>query len=1803
MPTFSFPSERSCFPGRPGKTARAGVGPTKSALPFLPTLLLFLLAAHASAQTADPPPTLVPHDWALTPSGASLGVPFRLVFVTSTTRNATASNIDTYNTFVQTAAMSGHASVRPHRGKFRALASTPGIDARDNTGTNGSTEPMFWLNGVKVADNATDFYDGDWDSLEARNESGNAIPHSNESAIRFWTGSDSDGTRAISSIGYFTVGSPDRDNPLQLARRGRIPPQSPGRSPLSDSAGPRLDIYGFLAVSSPFRAVPTASITTGVSGGTSEIMEGGAIVFGVSVTGQDSNASRNVRVRVTDDPDGNFLDASDEGVRTVSVTGSATTRVSIPTLVDAGSRDGTVTLEIAEAQELPGQRYYAASNTAIAVSDDPVSSGRTLVVTAGSAVEGTRLPLTLTLSEMVATGDSVPSVVVSTVAEGGDCAATAVPGDNGDYSALEGVTISFGAGAMGITQLLDTQDDDHYEGDEFICIRIGEPRNLVLPSKAVYVKAVVRDNDPPPVVSVSSPRAAENSAALTFEVELDRQNQSEEVTVAYADAGRGTARSGSDYTALAAGALTFNKGGTSKTVTVQIKEDQESEENETVVLRFNKVENAALDGGGRNLFATGTIVDNDRVRHSLRIREPSRFGVAVLEGETVRVHVDFWVDGEKVGPYDEDVTFTWGTTSLTATAGSDYTAVSNASATIPAGETSVALEVETFADTSDGPIEEFYIGLNDVAATLRNDVQVLKKVTNVKIYDGPTLRISDAPRRTEGQPLEFPVTLGFAAPSDVEVRWKTESRTGQKATADVDYTAVASGALTIPVGETRGVIRIQTLQDSLDEPDEDFTVTLVAPYPAGVDQDLNRLRATGVIRDDDARPTVTMADVSANEGDTLTFKVALDRGSGKPVQLGWATRSPDRAGATFGEDYRGKQSGDLTIAPGSVRATIEFATVDDDLDEPDETFEVLLFEREAAPDLPVDSARAGFSAQQQSIVPVLDATATIVDNDATTLAIRDAPPNTEGSTDRPYFIVTLSSAQATPVTVTVASADGDNADKPGQRTTNATGGSGLEAGDYIRLPARTLTFSPGETTKRLEINVIDDEDVENTENFRMVLSSPVGAAISRGTAFGTIVDDDGVRYSIANEVREVREGGSVRVRVRRDRTDTVSPDIRFCLEPTGTGSGHAVVTRTVGADSDVYLRNPTSDSTLCTAIGDAYDPPVRRFAVGQHEVSFDVHTVIDDRFEGDETFLVRSRNEFTNEATDVHLFPKAFTVLDADVGRLRIVGKNSLYEGQRADFEIYVDDPAALKTDSTDVYVTTSDGTATAGEDYRGHSRTLVSLIKPASASRRIATFSVDTLDDDDFEDDETFSVTLVGLPDHLLLDSMSGSVTVTVRDEDGNKVYLDDTVVDEGDSAALDVRLESPVNEAVEVTWKTVAGSAVSPGDFTAVTDGTVEIPAGGAAAAVRVATIDDTTKEETESFRVVITDVDYADAVIGRSGIVTIRDDDTGLTVSGLSDATVEENAAWTSSVPSVGGLTAGDVLWTVEGDDAALFAIDSDTGRLALAAQNFEQPADMDKDNEYEVTVRVTDEDGATGSQAVAVTVTDVVYGEVRLLFDSERIDVGEAPDTLIQTIAFYKTYGSRSARADRPKDVDLAWELSFLPEGDNAADANDATLPSTGGSRKLQWLTPNTLTVVDIVDDSIAEYAEEFDIEFSVNNDDVLILSSFADRSTNKYVNSVRVRILANDPPYPVISTDGFGISETDDPLSENFEEHKHSFTIKLDRQPLADATVNLSVRANAAITLDKTSAVFTPENWNEEQIVTVCNRWTCDSCWA
>ena len=60
---------------------------------------------------------------------------------------------------------------------------------------------------------------------------------------------------------------------------------------------------------------------------------------------------------------------------------------------------------------------------------------------------------------------------------------------------------------------------------------------------------------------------------------------------------------------------------------------------------------------------------------------------------------------------------------------------------------------------------------------------------------------------------------------------------------------------------------------------------------------------------------------------------------------------------------------------------------------------------------------------------------------------------------------------------------------------------------------------------------------------------------------------------------------------------------------------------------------------------------------------------------------------------------------------------------------------------------------------------------------------------------------------------------------------------------------------------------------------------------------------------------------------------------------------------------------------GADASKFAINVTTGALAfVTAPNFEAPTDAGGNNVYDVTVQVSDGNGGSDAQAIAVTVTN-------------------------------------------------------------------------------------------------------------------------------------------------------------------------------------------------------------------------------------
>ena len=118
------------------------------------------------------------------------------------------------------------------------------------------------------------------------------------------------------------------------------------------------------------------------------------------------------------------------------------------------------------------------------------------------------------------------------------------------------------------------------------------------------------------------------------------------------------------------------------------------------------------------------------------------------------------------------------------------------------------------------------------------------------------------------------------------------------------------------------------------------------------------------------------------------------------------------------------------------------------------------------------------------------------------------------------FRVTLSVASATTVSVGYATADG----------------SAKQPVDYTATSG-TLTFAPGETAKPVAVSVVGDRAVEHDETFTVTLSNSVNAPIARGTATGTIENDDtGQPVTPGDYKGATQEGNYVYFTVLADRT-------------------------------------------------------------------------------------------------------------------------------------------------------------------------------------------------------------------------------------------------------------------------------------------------------------------------------------------------------------------------------------------------------------------------------------------------------------------------------------------------------------------------------------------------------------------------------------------------------------------------------------------------------------------------------------------
>ena len=384
---------------------------------------------------------------------------------------------------------------------------------------------------------------------------------------------------------------------------------------------------------------------------------------------------------------------------------------------------------------------------------------------------------------------------------------------NQDYREYRGV-VRFAPGETTKTVTIGVLGDRLPEADETFVVNLSNARGAII-GKGQGLGTILNDDGPRVFISdgTSSTRGREGNSGMTtytFVVTLSQPSGTPwPVTVQYATAD-GTASAGSDYVATN-GTLTFQRGETRKTVTVNVLGDTTPEADETFTVNLSNASYAVIDKGQ----GTGTVLNDDGT--FVVISDVSR-----AEGDPgQRLAYTFTVTLSDAS--NTPVTVQYATADGTAIAGQDYLPVRGLVVFGPK-ETSKTITVYVAGDRVPEPNEQFFVNLSNATGTTIVDGEGIGTILN---DDGPTLAITDV-SKAEGNggitTYTFTVTatrngINFSL---ITVAYATADGT---AAAGSDYTAT-SGTLTLVPGQTTQTITVDVLGDTAREPDETFAVNL-----------------------------------------------------------------------------------------------------------------------------------------------------------------------------------------------------------------------------------------------------------------------------------------------------------------------------------------------------------------------------------------------------------------------------------------------------------------------------------------------------------------------------------------------------------------------------------------------------------------------------------------------------------------------------------------------------------------------------------------------------------------------------------------------------------------------------------------------------------------------------------------------------------------------------------------------------------------------------------------------------------------
>ena len=919
------------------------------------------------------------------------------------------------------------------------------------------------------------------------------------------------------------------------------------------------------------------------------------------------------------------------------------------------------------------------------------------------------------------------------------------------------------------------REDDVVDPGESVLFELDEstlPGGFVIGEPRTVEVTILDGPSPPPVstmvtLSVSpdsvSEGAGSTSVTVTGALNSAARDSDTPVTISVDN---GTAIAGTDFATVNDFTLTIPANETRGTATFNLvpTNDEVDESDETLSVTGSAT-GLAVDS------ATLTITDNDAASSRVTL---SVNPTAVSEGAgSTTVTVTGTLDeGARTSATPVTVSVGGGT----ATAGTDFGAVSNFTLTIPAEATSGS-QTFTLTPTDDDVAEGAEtLTVSGNATGLTVDSATLEITDNDTASAKVTLSVNPTSVSEGAGATTVTVTGTLDEAARTTATSVSVSVGDGTATAGTDFATVNDFTLTIPANQTEGTqtFSLNPTDDNVAEGTETLTVSGTANGLA-VDS------ATLTITDNDTastKVTLSVDPTSVSEGagsTTVTVTGTLDGGARTSATS--VTVSVDSGTATSGTDFATVNSFMLTIPANRTEETQTFALIptDDNVAEGAETLAV----SGNTNDLAVDSA-----------------TLTITDNDTASNRVTLSVDPTSVSEGAGSTTVTVTgtlnggaSTSATPVTVSVDSG-------------TATAGT-----DFAAVNDFTLTIPANQTegTQTFALIPTDDNVAEGAETLA-VSGTANGLAVDSATL--TITDNDtaSTRVTLSVKPTSVSEGaGSTTVTV------------------TGTldrGASTSATPVTVSVDSGTA----TAGTDFATVNDFTLTIPANQTEGTQ---TFSLNPTDDNVAEGTETLTV------SGTANGLAVDSATLTITDNDTASTRVtlsVNPTSVSEGDGSTtITVTGTLNQAARPGGTPVAVLVGDGTAMAGMDFTPVGSFTLTI--PANEKSGTETFTLIPTDDGVAEGNET--VTVGGSATASGLTVESAELTLTDNDTASTKVTLtlNPSQVPEG-AGSTTVTVTGTLNDAARpgatsVTVSVAGGTATAGTDFTPVTSFTLTIPA----------------------------------------------------------------------------------------------------------------------------------------------------------------------------------------------------------------------------------------------------------------------------------------------------------------------------------------------------------------------------------------